>query len=1176
MSAAKFIAELERRGILPERRLTKLRDTLAGYDQPYTAEELADFLVEKKQLTEEQAASILTGLSEGGVNLFQANIADTEDSGASSIFGSHIFGAGDVHVEPQPETDEEDEFQLAPLDDDNSDSPKRGALEEEDLPVLHVAPNVEESLSGWTSQSPSGILPESEEILEPPNPVEERRLADEELPTKPPAPTAKRITSLSRGGKKRKDEKKKSKPSKEKKRWDSPLILIGGGGLILLTLVGGTVWWLLHRESGDNILAQADAALKAGAYPQAIEQYETFLKDFPRHPEHSLARVQLAMVHIRQPTESGDYATAITTAASELKAVEDEEAFNDAHGEIAALLPQIAVGAANAAEKANPTSDDAKKFTDVANQAVALYNNAAYVPKSLRDEAKLANVQDTLDRAASRQRTHLALATGLKAMQDAVAAGKPVVAYAAHMKLLKEHPELTNDKSLAEAVQKTTTAEQAAIKFVKETKPADTTERPTPWKAALAVANRRVKPTAPPPGVSGIACIHVNGAVYGLEAASGHLLWRRHVGFGATAPPILIENDVIVTDATHNELLRLDGTTGRLIWRQSVGEPFAEMLITGDHGLVPTKSARLYAIELKTGALMGYLQFAQPLSTAPTIDRQKTRIYAPGEQAVLYTVSLADMKCTGVNYLGHAAGSIRVPAAAVADKVAIIENDGVETSHLRLLSLDEKGAIGKQLADRRLTGLAASPPIVTGRGMIVATDRGQIEAYDVATGKSANPLTLVATRDASGADPLVRYIAVMGRNVWVADTQLTKYSIVPTDNRLPVEEIENNFAGATFDHPLAAFGDTLIHVRRPKDRAGFVVAATDTKQGHPIWETDLAMPPAGPPVVDEAAKALVVSSAEGYVFRFDEAALRSRVQDEAVAAELAPFDRPVFTAAIDLGQGRVAFCSPGSNRLLLYSPANGTGAKWLQLESPLACPVTPVGQGFVAPLKIGQVFYMNSADGARLATPFQPRLEPQTTLDYKPAVVVGNNGGQFVITDGRQKVYLVTYSDKPQPHLEEVKQGDVGPHPIESPLVALGDTAVAVAGGTHLLRFKIPTMETAGETNLPAPLETGPYRFGDGILVATADDKFVALSATGEVKWQAAIQHGALAGQPLVLPDGIVVAYRKGIIERRSLTDGKPLATLNVEQPLATGPVAFLQRLVATASDGTLLVIDKP
>ncbi len=417
---------------------------------------------------------------------------------------------------------------------------------------------------------------------------------------------------------------------------------------------------------------------------------------------------------------------------------------------------------------------------------------------------------------------------------------------------------------------------------------------------------------------------------------------------------------------------------------------------------------------------------------------------------------------------------------------------------------------------------------------------------------------------------------MVGRNIWIADTQLTKYSIVPTGDQLPVEEIEDNFAGATFDHPLATFGDTLVHVRRPKDRSGFVVAASDIRSGHPLWETDLAMPLAGPPVVDDAGKSLAVASAEGYVFRFNEAAIRQRVQDEPVANEMVPAELPPLVAATELGQGRAVFSAPGSNRILLYNPAQAAPAKWLPLESPLTCPVTSLGQGFLAPLTIGQVFYLSSADGARLAVPFQPRLDPQTTLAYKPAAAVGKDGRQFLITDGLQKIYLVALADKPQPHLEEVKQADVGPHPIESPLVVLGDEVLAVAGGTHLLRFHVPTLETVGETNLPGSIEWGPYRVGDVALLATADHKLIAVSAGGETKWQAATSQGALAGPPLSLPDGVLLAYRKGIIERRSIADGKRIATVNVEQPLATGPVEFLQHLVVATPDGTLLVVDKP
>ena len=86
----------------------------------------------------------------------------------------------------------------------------------------------------------------------------------------------------------------------------------------------------------------------------------------------------------------------------------------------------------------------------------------------------------------------------------------------------------------------------------------------------------------------------------------------------------------------------------------------------------------------------------------------------------------------------------------------------------------------------------------------------------------------------------------------------------------------------------------------------------------------------------------------------------------------------------------------------------------------------------------------------------------------------------------------------------------------------------------------------------------------------------MAVSATGETAWKVPIEHGDLAGAPLALADSLLVAYKKGILERRSLSDGKPLAARNVEHPLAAGPVSFLQRLVLAANDGTLLVVEQP
>ena len=109
------------------------------------------------------------------------------------------------------------------------------------------------------------------------------------------------------------------------------------------------------------------------------------------------------MVRIRQATEANEFAQALTIAETELKAIEDEPAFDNSHEESAALLPANRRRPGQASRTAPPTSDDSKKLVDLANKALELCNNVAYVPKTLRDETQLANVREALRtrRAAS-------------------------------------------------------------------------------------------------------------------------------------------------------------------------------------------------------------------------------------------------------------------------------------------------------------------------------------------------------------------------------------------------------------------------------------------------------------------------------------------------------------------------------------------------------------------------------------------------------------------------------------------------------------------------------------------------------------------------------------------------------------------------------------------------------
>jgi hypothetical protein len=96
------------------------------------------------------------------------------------------------------------------------------------------------------------------------------------------------------------------------------------------------------------------------------------------------------------------------------------------------------------------------------------------------------------------------------------------------------------------------------------------------------------------------------------------------------------------------------------------------------------------------------------------------------------------------------------------------------------------------------------------------------------------------------------------------------------------------------------------------------------------------------------------------------------------------------------------------------------------------------------------------------------------------------------------------------------------------------------------------------------------------MLVVTANQQLVAVKSDGTVAWKEALTGGDLAGPPLKTDQGILIAYRKGILESRGLADGKPTRAVDLEQPLATGPVRYLNHVVLSAHDGTLIVANEP
>lgn len=955
--------------------------------------------------------------------------------------------------------------------------------------------------------------------------------------------------------------------------WDSPLLLVTGGTVLLLLIVGGFLYWRVGRLSGDDAFKQAKDLWAAGSYTQAIDRFDKYIEGFPDHINVSEARVLRGVARLRQAVEGArDWTKTLATAKQVIEEIRGEEKFSEGRKELAALLPQIAEGLAKQAAK-----DPSTELIDQSHEALALVNK--YVGKELRQTQKIAEIQASLDLTKHQLGQTTALDKAVAGIKQAIEAGTPQEAYAIRKDLLKAYPGVAGNETLQEAVLSLSKAEQKLVTYVAQPRPAEPAAAPSPVEAEVVMADRR-GPNAP--GVANqVVYVLAGGAAYALEADTGKVIWRRFVGHDTTFVPRPLTRDsagdVLLVDSVRHELLRVEGRSGTVRWRQSVGEPFdAHPTVARNQAWIATRSGesgsgKLVSIDLDNGESPGYINLPQGLRVGPAFDSRGQYCYQLGETSNLFAISTKTNQCQEVLYLGHEPEAIHVPPLVIAPYVFIAEDQGANGSLLLVLSTDENGASLRQAQEPvPLAGRVMAPMASSGRTLVVATDRGAIYTYEINPPDPGPPLTVVADKPADKRPPAVRYPILVDSQLLVAGRGTTKYDIQSSRGRL-----EPKWAKDDIDvmlQPPTFLGNVVYQVRQKGDQPDVLVGALNGQDGDRFWETRLAAPPAGAPVNDARSGRIKMFNRMGGLFDMAADSFDGhRVENVAALPQepAATFPEPASMTGFASG-GLAVSAASQDKRALIASDDAPPALRWMPLPDPLAAPAIGFEGGLLLPGQFGQVFVLDPATGRHVVRPFQPRLVPGEEPRWTMPVRLGEH--EVLLSDGRSRLYRLGIGQKPEPHLVTLAEAALA-GPVSASPAALEKTVYAVNGSGELVAFELPNLIVGKSWPLATGLAWGPFAAGQHVLVGTIGGELLAFDDQQTLVWQIPWKHGPLAGEPLATDDGLLLSTMTGQVYRLAAESGNELASVDLGEPLATGPVALGDRWLLAGYGGTLMVV---
>lgn len=959
----------------------------------------------------------------------------------------------------------------------------------------------------------------------------------------------------------------------EENLFRSPVV-IGLGTLAAILLIGSvTLYFWTAQARREQALEAAQAAYDSGQFAQAVDLWETFLQTYPGGADTAQVLQQVAQARVEQflAGAAPDWKRGTDALEKLIAAYKDTPEFRDPSGDLRGYVVKtagrIAIGAGQAATKLRRAAE--LEVAHAAARLTELWSSAESPPTDL-----LRDIDTTLKQARAALTEQSQIDALYKQIDEAATASQLEAAVDAYRELSQRFPaavalrptqtRFTTLKSLAEKL---------CVKSAAETPPStgQTTVPTRPVSVWLGRRQRlRSDETSTGTGVSGWA----GDTLFRLDSVTGDVVWRKSLGGDPPFFPVSIpgrETAWLAYAARTQQLVQLRAASGEPLWSRSYpARPVGPPLFVEGQLYVAADSGRLTQYDAETGESPVDYTFGQKLASSPAL-APGDRLLLPADRGLLYILNRRPLALAGIHWLGHGAGSVRAAPLVVRDYVIIVENVAPERGRIRLLKLDSKAPVLKEIASLATEGEVRQTPVLRGKELFVPLYPEGVLAVTLAETDNASALTRRALyRPAQPHFGPVSVLPGPDDQVWMSGSAIRRLIL----GQSSLEAAKPELGQGQASQPAVHLEESLFMGRRPPFSDAVLFGKVDRRQMVGQWQITLGggILAISPPQADGS---VVVINSVGEQFRVGAAKLTGGGSDLQGAAPLAlpeGLTAPLYGTA--LADGKLAVvCGLPKPTLWLISPESGAVAEAKLSEPATAAPVS-MAAGLLLP-QPGKLSLLKPT-GEKAGDEWLAPLDATQPNACNGLIRLSEGDAVGSFSDGT----LARFEIRAQPvtHVAKVTE--------RTAFVATGSRMAWDADGVtvftrsgSLARLDSRTLETLSERDLggePTSIKDGPWVAGDLAIVSPAAGKLRAFKLTEGLApaWEVDVPGGRPAGTPVKRGDEIVVVTHGGHLVRIAPTDGKIVKSIDLGQEIQSGPFAAGEnRLLGGGRDGSLILL---